>query len=63
MCSSKPKKPPRLPEAPRLPDVTTESISDKGERRRKAAASNTLLTGARGDTSTANTAQKTLLGA
>ena len=66
MCTSKgPKPPPALPEAPVTPDIAASSAaSDSAKRKRAAAgASSTILTGSSGLTSTANTSQKTLLGA
>lgn len=50
--------------APQEQDAAVVSARDDEERRRRAAAgrSSTLLTGAQGDTSQANTGSKTLLG-
>jgi len=66
-----PKAPPTpaaLPEAPRTPEQPTGAADTTGDKRRRALAAGqsrtgTILTGARGVTEQANTAQKTLLGA
>lgn len=64
MCSSsRPKTPPRLPEAPLLPTQGTGVTGTDKDKRRKAAASSTILTSGQGVTGEASTAQKTLLGA
>lgn len=70
MCTSRPKAPkppPRLPEAPMLPQTgPTEGASGDDRRRRIAAgqgAAGTILTSSRGLTSPAQTQRKTLLGA
>jgi hypothetical protein len=57
-----PKAPPPLPEAPQLPDAGSIRVSDDSKRRRRASASNTILTSAQGATDQAATGQKTLLG-
>ncbi|ELW9330565.1 hypothetical protein SIO49_003596 [Citrobacter freundii] len=67
MCiGSKPSVPaaPEVQAAPQEQDAAVVSSRDDEERRRRAAAgrSSTLLTGAQGDASTANTSGKTLLG-
>lgn len=66
MCiGSKPSVPaaPEVQAAPQEQDAAVVSSRDDEERRRAAAGrSSTLLTGAQGDTSTANTSGKTLLG-
>ena len=67
MCiGSKPSAPaaPEVQAAPQEPDQAVVDSRDEETRRRRAAAgrSSTLLTGAQGDTSAANTSGKTLLG-
>lgn len=71
MCGgspSAPVAPPALPQAPTLPEQRSgESVADRDERRRRAASGeadgrSTILTGSRGVTDGAATAQKTLLG-
>lgn len=55
---------PEIQAAPQEQDQAVVDSRDEETRRRRAAAgrSSTLLTGAQGDTSTANTSSKTLLG-
>lgn len=55
-------KPPALPPAPTPPTPADASVQLAGMRQR-GVASPTLLTGGLGDTSTPNTAKKSLLGA
>ena len=67
MCiGSKPSVPgaPEGQAAPQEQDAAVGSARDDEERRRRAAAgrNSTMLTGAQGDTSKANTSGKTLLG-
>lgn len=67
MCiGSKPSVPaaPEVQAAPQEQDQDVVDSRDEETRRRRAAAgrSSTLLTGAQGDTSAANTTGKTLLG-
>ncbi|MBD7259437.1 hypothetical protein HPO30_19550 [Klebsiella pneumoniae] len=67
MCiGSKPSVPaaPEVQAAPQEQDQAVVDSRDEETRRRRAAAgrSSTLLTGAQGDTSAANTIGKTLLG-
>jgi len=66
MCiGSKPSVPaaPEVQAAPQEQDSAVVSARDDEERRRAAAGRNsTMLTGAQGDTSKANTSGKTLLG-
>lgn len=67
MCmGSKPSVPsaPEVQAAPQAQDEAVTSARDDEERRRRAAAgrASTLLTGSQGDTSKANTSNKTLLG-
>lgn len=68
MCrSSKPKAPPPVPEAPKLPDASEMQASSSERRRRRAAAgdtkNNTILTSPRGvSDSTGGAGGKTLLG-
>ncbi|MHA3808590.1 hypothetical protein ACX1EA_23310 [Enterobacter bugandensis] len=67
MCiGSKPSVPaaPEVQSAPQEQDAAVVSARDDEERRRRAAAgrNSTMLTGAQGDTSAANTSGKTLLG-
>ncbi|EPM0426267.1 hypothetical protein WJD38_000201 [Klebsiella pneumoniae] len=65
MCISKPKvSSPQVQAAPQEQDQAVVDSRDEETRRRRAAAgrSSTLLTGAQGDTSAANTSGKTLLG-
>ncbi|MEX3020247.1 hypothetical protein AB4K05_11715 [Kluyvera sp. STS39-E] len=70
MCvGSKPSTPavvaaPEVQAAPQEQDQAVVESRDEEQRRRRAAAGqkSTMLTGARGDTSTANTSGKTLLG-
>ncbi|HEP0163384.1 TPA: hypothetical protein QIS54_004612 [Enterobacter kobei] len=67
MCiGSKPSVPatPEVQAAPQEQDAAVVSARDDEERRRRAAAgrNSTMLTGAQGDTSKANTSGKTLLG-
>lgn len=69
MCSrpKAPKPPPVLPEAPTLPDPSSESGGGNRDRKRRAAAmgqgaGSTILTSSRGVTNSATTAGKTLLG-
>ncbi|MDY1814814.1 hypothetical protein RKK42_22025 [Klebsiella pneumoniae] len=68
MCiGSKPSVPaaPEVQAAPQEQDQAVVDSRDEETRRRRAAAagrSSTLLTGAQGDTSAANTSGKTLLG-
>lgn len=67
MCiGSKPKAPsppPRAPETPRLPDIESSISSQDAKRRSLMGRAGTILTSSQGLTSTANVAQKTLLGA
>ena len=55
---------PEIQAAPQEQDQAVVDSRDEETRRRRAAAgiASTLLTGAQGDTSTANTSGKTLLG-
>ncbi|WP_338297762.1 hypothetical protein [Escherichia coli] len=55
---------PEVQAAPQEQDAAVVDARDEETRRRRAAAgrSSTLLTGSQGDTSTANTSGKTLLG-
>ncbi|HDW3183891.1 hypothetical protein SJZ84_13080 [Hafnia paralvei] len=55
---------PEIQAAPQEQDAAVTSARDDEERRRRAAAgrSSTILTGSQGDTSTATTSGKTLLG-
>ncbi|HED3230650.1 MULTISPECIES: hypothetical protein [Klebsiella] len=55
---------PEIQAAPQEQDQAVVDSRDEEIRRRRAAAgrASTLLTGAQGDTSTANTSGKTLLG-
>lgn len=55
---------PEIQAAPQEQDQAVVDSRDEEPRRRRAAAgrASTLLTGAQGDTSTANTSGKTLLG-
>lgn len=55
---------PEVQAAPQEQDQAVVSARDDEERRRRAASGqkSTMLTGAQGDTSTANTSGKTLLG-
>ncbi|MBU4681214.1 hypothetical protein KC222_04210 [Cedecea davisae] len=55
---------PEIQAAPQEQDSAVTGARDDEERRRRAAAgrNSTLLTGAQGDTSTATTSGKTLLG-
>lgn len=66
MCmGSKPSVPsaPEVQAAPQAQDDAVVSARDDEERRRAAAGrASTLLTGSQGDTSKANTSNKTLLG-
>lgn len=67
MCIGSSPKVPAAPEvqaAPQEQDAAVVSARDDEERRRRAAAGtkSTMLTGAQGDTSAANTSGKTLLG-
>lgn len=67
MCiGSKPSVPatPEVQAAPQEQDQAVVDSRDEETRRRRAAAgrNSTMLTGAQGDTSTANTSGKTLLG-
>ena len=67
MCiSSKPSVPaaPEVQAAPQTQDAAVVDARSEEERRRRAAAGtkSTMLTGAQGDTSAANTSGKTLLG-
>ncbi|AYY00831.1 hypothetical protein [Klebsiella aerogenes] len=67
MCiGSKPSVPaaPEVQSAPQEQDQAVVDSRDEETRRRRAAAgrSSTLLTSSQGDTSTANTSGKTLLG-
>ena len=67
MCvGSKPSVPsaPEIQAAPQEQDAAVVSARDDEARRRRAAAgrASTLLTGSQGDTSQANTSNKTLLG-
>lgn len=66
MCSTPkaPKPPPMLPEAPRLADTSASAGSNAAQdtARRRRGAGGTILTGSRGVTDGAATAQKTLLG-
>ncbi|ENC2022858.1 hypothetical protein ABKE32_000484 [Escherichia albertii] len=67
MCvGSKPSAPaaPEIQAAPQEQDQSVIDARDEETRRRRAAAgrSSTLLTGSQGDTSTAKTSGKTLLG-
>lgn len=67
MCVAKTPKAPAAPEiqaAPQEQDAAVVDARDEETRRRRAASgrNSTLLTGAQGDTSTANTSGKTLLG-
>lgn len=67
MCiGSKPSVPaaPEVQAAPQEQDAAVVSARSEEERRRRAAAGtkSTMLTGAQGDTSAANTSGKTLLG-
>lgn len=68
MCmGSKPSVPAAVPEVQAAPQEQDQAVlsarDDEARRRRQAAGrSSTLLTGSQGDTSTANTSGKTLLG-
>lgn len=67
MCiGSKPSVPaaPEVQAAPQTQDTAVVDARSEEERRRRAAAGtkSTMLTGAQGDTSAANTSGKTLLG-
>ncbi|WAH51940.1 hypothetical protein LMA04_17865 [Pseudescherichia vulneris] len=67
MCVAKTPKVAAAPEiqaAPQEQDAAVVDARDEETRRRRAASgrNSTLLTGAQGDTSTANTSGKTLLG-
>ena len=67
MCMGSSPSVPATPEvqaAPQEQDAAVVDARDEETRRRRAAAgrSSTLLTGSQGDTSTANTSGKTLLG-
>ena len=66
MGSSSPSVPatPEVQAAPPEQDAAVVDARDEETRRRRAAAgrNSTLLTGSQGDTSTANTSGKTLLG-
>ncbi|HAS1940762.1 MULTISPECIES: hypothetical protein [Enterobacteriaceae] len=67
MCiGSKPSVPaaPEVQAAPQTQDAAVVDARSEEERRRRAAAGtkSTMLTGAQGDTSAANTSGKTLLG-
>jgi len=63
MGGGSPSKPAKLPEAPVMPTALPGSLAGDDKRRRAAAgAGGTILTGPQGLTSSANTAQKTLLG-
>ncbi|EEU9533615.1 hypothetical protein ACJY8V_000987 [Escherichia coli] len=55
---------PEIQAAPQEQDAAVVDARDEETRRRRAASGqrSTLLTGAQGDTSTANTSGKTLLG-
>ncbi|MBZ7566772.1 hypothetical protein [Klebsiella grimontii] len=55
---------PEIQAAPQEQDQAVVDSRDEETRRRRAAAgrNSTMLTGAQGDTSTANTSGKTLLG-
>ena len=55
---------PEIQAAPQEQDAAVVDARDEETRRRRAASgrNSTLLTGAQGDTSTANTSGKTLLG-
>ncbi|MEW5560618.1 hypothetical protein AB1287_10265 [Enterobacter asburiae] len=55
---------PEVQAAPQEQDQAVIDSRDEEQRRRRAAAGqkSTMLTGAQGDTSTANTSGKTLLG-
>lgn len=55
---------PEIQAAPQEQDAAVVSSRDEETRRRRAAAgrNSTMLTGAQGDTSAANTSGKTLLG-
>ena len=61
---SVPKAPAVIQAAPQEQDAAVVQARDDETRRRRAAAgrNSTLLTGAQGDTSAANTGSKTLLG-
>jgi len=62
MCSGGSQRPPaELPEAPRLPDPIT-GVSGDADKKRKAAARGTILTGPRGTDQQGTAATKTLLG-
>ena len=65
MCTggggSAPRPAPVLPEAPRTPDATA-GVGEGGDKRRRARASQTLLTSPRGVETSGSTATKTLLG-
>ena len=65
MCMGSSPSVPATPEVQAAPqDAAVVDARDEETRRRRAAAgrSSTLLTGSQGDTSTANTSGKTLLG-
>ncbi|EKG9183998.1 TPA: hypothetical protein RG855_001805 [Escherichia coli] len=66
MCMGSSPSVPATPEvqaAPQEQDAAVVDARDEETRRRRAAGrSSTLLTGSQGDTSTANTSGKTLLG-
>jgi len=66
MCgASAPSPPPKLPEAPRAPDVSAGAGGDSDARRKRAAGGkgrSTILTSSRGVQDGGATTQKTLLG-
>ena len=65
MCMGSSPSVPATPEvqaAPQEQDAAVVDARDEETRRRRAGRSSTLLTGSQGDTSTANTSGKTLLG-
>ncbi|ECF1703345.1 hypothetical protein E1B77_20800 [Salmonella enterica subsp. enterica] len=66
MCGSKPSVPktPEVQAAPQEQDAAVIDARDEETRRRRSQAGrkSTLLTGSQGDTSTAKTSGKTLLG-